>query len=67
MGLEFDYNDRDTPHHNYLDEICFETIDNRGRYIIYAANIPTKLRYKQFNAAFKTIKLMYELDVIYIS
>ena len=67
LGIYFYYTDCDTPHQNYLDELGFETIYNRGISIIRDDDIPIKISYNLFKEAFNTATFMDRLDVIDIN
>jgi hypothetical protein len=58
LGIKFEFTARDTPQQNSLAEVAFATIANRGRAMMYQANIPYKLRFKVWTEAFKTATLL---------
>jgi hypothetical protein len=47
-----------TPQQNHLAGLGFATLANRGRALIYHANIPLIVRYKVFKEAFTTAILL---------
>jgi hypothetical protein len=54
FAMTYEYTVRDTPHHNHLDELGFDTLGNKGRALMVRANTPLKSRYLLFREAFKT-------------
>jgi hypothetical protein len=64
LPIEFEFTARDTPQQNHLAEVGFATLANKGRAIMYHANVPLKTRYKLFTEAFKTATLLDALVVV---
>ena len=58
LGINFEFTARDTPQQNHLAELGFAIIANRGRALLYRANVPYAERYKLFREAFKTATLL---------
>jgi hypothetical protein len=53
LNIAFEFTPRDTPQHNHLAELGLESIANKGRALMSAANVPLKIRYKVWTMAFK--------------
>jgi hypothetical protein len=53
LNIQFEFTPRDTPQHNLLAELGLASIANKGRSLMSAANIPTKVRYKVWIKAFQ--------------
>jgi len=66
MGLRFEYTARDTPQQNHLAELGFAVLANRGRAMMYRANVPKPMRYQIFPKAFETATLQDGLVVVEI-
>jgi hypothetical protein len=65
MGeIDFEYTARDTPQQNYLVEKGFDTLYNRGRAMMHAANVPEEKRYLLFREAFDTATKVDGLTVV---
>jgi hypothetical protein len=62
--LTYEYTARDTPQHNHLAELGFDSLGNKGRALIVRANIPLKSRYLLFREAFNTAT---DLDCLVIT
>ena len=58
LNLQFEITARDTPQQNHLAELGFASLANKGRALMYQANIPLSVRYKVFKEAFKTATLL---------
>jgi hypothetical protein len=58
LGIKFEFTARDTPQQNSLAERALATIANRGRAMMYSANVPMNIRYKVWTEAFKTATLL---------
>ena len=65
MGeIKFEYTARATPQQNAKVEKGFETLVNRGRAMLVAANIPENRRYMFAKEAFKTANRLDDLCVV---
>jgi hypothetical protein len=53
LNITFEFTPRDTPQHNHLAELALASIANKGRALMSAANVPTKIRYKVWVKAFQ--------------
>ena len=53
LNITFEFTPRDTPQHNHLAELALASIASKGRSLMSAANIPTKIRYKVWVKAFQ--------------
>ena len=58
MNIYFKYTAQDTPQQNYLEELVFSVLANKGRSLIYCSNVPTAIRYHIFLKAFETATLL---------
>ena len=56
MHPQFEFTGRNTPQRNYLAEIGFHVLANRGRAIMENAKVPRAYRYLLWREAFKTAK-----------
>ena len=63
MNIDFKYTARDTPQQNYLEELIFLVLENKGRSLVYCSNVPTAIRYHIFSKAFETATLLDGLVV----
>ncbi len=63
-GIQFEYTARNTPQQNSRVEKGFETILNRGRAMMIAANIPEKRRYLFAKEAMMTATKLDDLTVV---
>jgi len=54
LNVELEFTGRDTPQRNYLAEVGFHVISNRGRAIMHAAKVPKNYRYLLWREAFQT-------------
>jgi hypothetical protein len=54
FGFEFEYTARATPQHNHMAELGVAALVNKGRALMFKANIPEKYRYYFFREAFCT-------------
>jgi hypothetical protein len=54
LNVDYEFTSRDTPHQNQLEEPGFATITNRGRAVMYRANVPLKIRYKLWREALRS-------------
>ena len=52
LNIYFEYIARDTPQHNYLEEMGFLVLSNKGRAMMYRENVPTEMRYQIFPKVF---------------
>ena len=66
MNIYFEYTAWDTLQQNYLEEIGFSVLANKGIAMMYRANVPTLMRYQIFLKVFETATLMDRLVVAYI-
>lgn len=66
LPIKFEFTARDTPQQNHKAEVGFATLVNKGRAIMFHANVPMKTRYKLFPEAFKTATLLDGLVVVTI-
>ena len=63
LNLKFEFTARDTPQQNSLAETSLATIANKGRALMYNANIPFIIRYKLYDHAFHTATMLDSLVV----
>jgi hypothetical protein len=54
LGIDFEFTSAMTPQQNHLAEIAFATLSNRGRAMMYRANIPDTVKPKVSRDAFQT-------------
>jgi hypothetical protein len=54
LAIDFEFTSAMTPQQNHLAEIAFATLSNRGRVMMYHANIPNKVKPKVCQDAFQT-------------
>jgi hypothetical protein len=66
LDIEFEYTARNTPQQNHRAELGFAVLANRGRTLIYRANVPATVRYLLFKEAFATVSLLDGFTVIAI-
>ena len=64
LNITFEFTARDTPQQNHLAELGFAVLANRGRALMYRANVPLVIRYKVWREAFMTVTLLDGLTVI---
>jgi hypothetical protein len=58
LKLTFEYTARGTPQQKHLAELAFATLANKGRAMMYAANLTLELRYRLYREAFQTATLL---------
>lgn len=58
LNIEYEFTASDTPQQNHLAELGFAVLANRGRAMMYAANIPKDIRRLVFREAFQTATLL---------
>jgi hypothetical protein len=63
FAMKYEYTGRDTPQHNHMAELGFDTLVNKGRSLMVRANIPLNKRYLLFREAFKTATYLDSLVV----
>ena len=44
-NIDFEYTTRETPQNNYLAELRFLVLANKGKAMVYHGNVPTAMRY----------------------
>lgn len=66
LGLEYKYTARDMPQQNHLEELGFTSLANKGRALIYHANLPPKIKMRLFTETFETATILDGLTVIEI-
>ena len=67
LDIKFEFTARDTPQQNSLAEVSFATIANRGRALMWQANIPYEIRFRIWSEAMKTATLLDGLIPIEIN
>ena len=67
LNIDAEYTAVYTPKQNHLAELSFYIIANRGRAMMYRANVPLMMRYKLFKEAFTTVTQLDQLAVIEIN
>jgi hypothetical protein len=66
LNIDYEFTARDTPQQNHRAELGFAVLANRGRALMYHANLPMEIRYKLFKEAFQTATLLDALVVVEI-
>jgi hypothetical protein len=64
FDIVVEYTARDTPQQNSLAEVAFATLANRGRALMYRANVPYATRHKVWREAFKMATLLDGLVLV---
>jgi hypothetical protein len=67
LNIEFEFIGRDTPQRNHLAKLGLASIANKGRALMYRANVPEEVRYLLWKEAFKTATLLDGLMPIEIN
>ena len=67
LNIQFEFTARDTPQQNSLVEVGFNTIGNRARAMMTAANVPEKEMYKLFREAFTCATMLDWLTIVTIN
>jgi hypothetical protein len=66
LDIQYEYTARDTPQQNHLAELGFAVLGNRGRALLYRANVPRADRFILWRDAFQTATLLDGLMMIKI-
>lgn len=66
FDISFKYTARNTPQQNYLAELGFAVLANKGRAMMYRANVPKAMCYQIFPKAFETATLLDGLVTVNI-
>eukprot|EP00957_Ditylum_brightwellii_P187911 14307475-Ditylum_brightwellii.AAC.1 len=67
MNLEFEYTARATLQQNYLAELAFAIMGNKGRTLMHQANVPEAMKFKVFPRAFMAATLLDGLMVVEVN
>jgi hypothetical protein len=55
LNIKFEYTVANTPQQNQLAELGFDVLANRGRAMMFKANLHLEMRYRLFRKAFQII------------
>ena len=58
MNIDFEYTAQDTHQKNYPEDLRLLVLENKGKAMMYCANVPTAMRYQISPKAFETVTFL---------